>query len=59
MWPMDAVRYRFPPPTGLPCDDSELEGFFAELEGIFLVLDCIFLVLEGETEVEMGRCKVG
>ena len=55
---MDAVRFRFPPPTGLTFDDLELEGFFAILEGIFLVLERIFLVLEGGTEVGMGRCKV-
>ena len=47
---MDAVRFRFPPPTGLPCDDLELEGFFAVLEGIFPLLERIFLVLEGGIE---------
>ena len=46
---MDAVRFGFPLPNGLPCDDLELKGFFAVLEGIFPLLECIFLVLEGGT----------
>ena len=56
---MDAARFRFPPLTGLPYDDLELEVLFTALEGIFPVLECIFLVLGGGTEVGMGRCKVG
>ena len=54
---MNAVRFRFPPPTDLPCDDLQLKGFFAVLEGIFSVLEHIFLVLEGgiEGDTNNGR----
>ena len=56
---VDAVRFRFPPPTGLPYNDLELRGFIAALEGIFPVLEHIVLVFERGTEVEWGGCKVG
>ena len=55
---MDAMHFSFPSPTSLPCNDLELEGFFAVLEDIFPLLECIFLVLEGGKEVGIRRYKV-
>ena len=49
---VDAVRFCFPPPTGILCNDLELKGFFITLEGIFPVLEPMLLVLELGTEVE-------